>query len=71
MTALKPDGFEVAPTHDGEPMTYKGTRITFEGDFEVHVLRYECDCGMTCEVHTREMDGGPEIALQRGRGWRL
>ena len=69
--ALGPDGFEVTPTHDGLPMIYKGSRISFEGDFEICVMRYECACGFTCEVHTREMDGGPEVAKARQRGWRV
>ena len=70
MLELGPDGFDVAPTHDGVPMAHKGTRISFDGDFELHTMRYACDCGFTCEVRTREMDGGPEAVKARQRGWR-
>lgn len=59
------DGFEVAPVHDGQPMHYKGTRYSWEGDFEVIVRRFACDCGLTCEVSTRELDGGPEMVRRR------
>ena len=65
---IAPDGFTVRPTHDGEPMAYKGTGLKWDGDYEVHVLRFSCDCGFTCEVTTREMDGGPNAVLARQVG---
>ena len=67
---IGPDGFAVTPTHDGVPMTYKGSGIKWEGDYEIHTLRFTCDCGFTCEVTTREMDGGPSVAKARQKGWR-
>lgn len=60
-----PDGFDVAPTHDGSPMLYRGTGYSWEGDFEIVTHRFACDCGLTCEVQTREMDGGPEMVRKR------
>ena len=68
MSGFGPDGFDVAPTHDGEPMTFKGSRCSWEGDCEITTLRYACDCGLTCEVVTREMDGGPEMVRRRQEG---
>ena len=60
-----PDGFDAQPTHHGTPMTYKGSGVTWEGDYELHTIRYACDCGFTCEIHTSEMDGGPEMVRRR------
>lgn len=59
------DGFHVAPTHDGSPMTHKRTSYSWQGDYAITTIRYECDCGLTCDVVVREMDGGPEMVRRR------
>lgn len=60
-----PDGFTFDLAHDGVPMQFKGSRISWDGDFEQHILRFACVCGLTAEIHTREMDGGPEAVRRR------
>ena len=60
-----PEGFTVTCTHDGTPLTFKGVRWSWEGDFEICRLRFVCDCGLTAEVVTHEMDGGPETVRAR------
>ncbi|ETT26259.1 hypothetical protein RAJCM14343_5824 [Rhodococcus aetherivorans] len=62
-----PERFSAALSHHGVPMTFKSARTSWEGDYELHILRFVCDCGLTAEVHTRELDGGPEM-LQRRQG---
>lgn len=57
----------VAPTHDGEPMAHKGTRYEWSGDYSITTHRYVCDCGLTCEVVIRHMDGGLKTADARQR----
>lgn len=62
---LGPRGFESTPMHYGKPLNYIGSRVEWEGDFEIHTLRYECNCGLYVEVRTKEMDGGPEVVRKR------
>jgi hypothetical protein len=60
-----PEGFTVSCVHDGTPLTFKSAGWSWEGDYEVCRLRFECDCGLTAVVETREMDGGPEAVRAR------
>ena len=66
-----PEGFVVSCTHDGTPMTFKGTTWSWDGDFEIARQRFVCDCGLTAVVETREMDGGPEMVRARRDGGQL
>lgn len=60
-----PEGFSAALSHHGVPMTFKSACTSWEGDYELHILRFVCDCGLTADVHTRELDGGPEMVRRR------
>lgn len=63
-----PDGFTVSCAHDGVPMTFKGAKWSWEGDYSICHLRFYCDCGLTADVVTREMDGGPDVVRARAEG---
>lgn len=63
-----PEGFVVSCVHDGTPLTFKGAIWSWDGDFEICRLRFECACGLTAVVETREMDGGPEMVRARREG---
>jgi len=63
-----PEGFSAILSHHGVPMKFKSVRTSWEEDVELHVLRFACDCGLTAEVHTRELDGGPEMVQRRQGG---